>query len=474
MHLNELSLIDYVDKIKAKKLSAEEGARYFIDRIKKDERNAVLEVFEKSALVRAIEIDKRIKEGKKPGRLAGAPIIIKDNILYKDHIVSAASKMLESFVAPFSATVVEKLLSEDAIILGRSNMDEFSMGGSGEKSAFGPTHNAHRMGYISGGSSGGSAVAVAAGLCVASLGTDTGGSVRSPASYNGIFGIKPTYGTVSRSGVIAYASSLEQAGPFCKTAEDTRLMLDVIRGKDIMDATSIDMQKPSRKADIKKLKIGYVKEVWQHKDKIADFDKYQKLFDFYKKHGAEIKEISIKNLDLVLPAYYIIATAEATSNLARFDGVKYASAAKYPQSLNDLYKRTRSEFFGKEVKRRIMLGNFVLSSGFYDAYYGKAKTVQAAITKEFEKAFEEVDLMLMPIMLSDAYKIGEKGAKDPVEMYLEDIFTITANIIGAPALAIPFEKGRNGLPIGFQLLAAHFNEEALFEAAKLFKEGTKC
>ena len=475
MEFDKLTIKEYANKIKNKEFSAEEGVKFFVQRIKEDKHNAVLEVF-KDAIDQAKAVDKKVLKGEKLGRLAGVPIIIKDNILFYGHIASAGSKMLEKFNAPYSSTIVNKMLAEDAIIIGRANMDEFGMGSTGENSEYGATHNAYKMGCVAGGSSSGSAVAVAAGLCVAAIGTDTGASVRAPASYNGLFAIKPTYGSTSRYGIVAYASGLEQAGAVCKTAEDTELLQSIISGEDEFDGTLKCCEVIKKQFDIKKLKIGYVKEIWKNKEVIQDFDKFQKLFDWFKSQGAEIKEISIPHLDLCLPAYYIIAMAEATSNLSRYDGVKYTSAVEGSKNLDELYKKTRSKFFGEEVRRRITLGNFVLSSGYFDQYYGKAKKIQSALKQEFIDSLTEVDCLLLPITLSDALNIGEKTT-DPLEMYMEDLFTVPANVTGVPALAIPFEKGRKGLPIGFQMLGAHFNDSLLFEVAKYFEKnngGVKC
>jgi aspartyl-tRNA(Asn)/glutamyl-tRNA(Gln) amidotransferase subunit A len=404
--------------------------------------------------------------------LAGAPIIIKDNILYEGHRASAGSKMLENFVAPYSATIVEKMISEDAVILGRANMDEFAMGTTGENSAFGATLNALDDTCVAGGSSSGSAVAVAAGLCLGAIGTDTGGSVRVPAVNNGVAGIKPTYGTVSRYGIVAYASGLEQAGAICKTAADVELLQNAISGQDGQDATLLPEVAFDAKFDISKLKVGFIGEVRKYKDKIQGFEKYEALLEWYRASGATVKDVSMPLLDLCLPVYYIIAAAEMTSNLARFDGVKYTTAAKDAETIGDLYVKTRTRYFGKEVKRRIMLGNFVLSSGYFDAYYGKAKKVQNAVRESFKKAFEGVDCIIMPVSNSDAVKLGEK-INDPVEMYLIDIFTVTANVAGVPSLALPFDTGKKGLPIGYQLIGPHHSEPFLYSVAKFFEKGVR-
>ena len=458
---------EYVKSLKNKEFTATEKIRFYENKIKSDKHNAVLEFFP-SAYELAKVVDDKIAKGAKLGCLAGVPIIIKDNILYDGHIASAGSKMLEKFVAPYSSTIVEKLLAEDAIIIGRANMDEFAMGTTGENSAFGATLNALSDKCVAGGSSSGSAVAVAAGLCLGAIGTDTGGSVRVPAVNNGMFGIKPTYATVSRYGIVAFASGLEQAGAICKTAEDTELLQSVISGKDNFDGTLLNTPFNKANFDITTLRIGVIKEIENYKDIIQDYDKHHKLLEWFKTAGATIKEISMPHLDLCLPTYYIIATAEATSNLGRFDGVKYTS---HDTNLTD----TRTKFFGEEVKRRIMLGNFVLSSGYFDAYYGKAKKVQSAVRSVFVKAFDDVDCIIIPVTLSDANKLGEKTT-NPVEMYLIDLFTVSANIAGVPALAVPFEKGKKGLPIGFQILGKHFDDKLLFEIAKYFEinGGAKC
>jgi len=446
-------LIEYVKSIKAKEFTATDGVKKFIAKIRADKHNAILEVFEKSALEQARIIDDKIKKGEKVGKLAGAPIIIKDNILYKGHIASAASKMLEKFVAPYNATIVNKMLAENAIILGRANMDEFAMGTTGENSAFGATQNAINPEHVAGGSSSGSAVAVALELCVAAIGTDTGGSVRCPAAYNGLYAIKPTYGTISRYGLIAFASSLDQAGPICKTARDTKLMFEVLHGKDENDGTTFDYVPATKDFDIKKLRIGRV-------DGIPYPDNYNKVFDFYKQKGATIVNIKIKNLDLSLPAYYIIAPAEVCSNLGRFDGVKYTS------SLNDLVK-TRTQFFGKEVKRRIQLGNYVLSSGYFDAYYGKARKIQSSLKREFARAYEKCDCIIIPVTTGEAPKLNSVTS-NPMDMYLIDLFTVTANIVGVPAMTVPFDVGAQGLPIGFQIMGKPFDENTLFALAEVY------
>jgi aspartyl-tRNA(Asn)/glutamyl-tRNA(Gln) amidotransferase subunit A len=464
--MDELTIIEYVAAIKKKEFSAADGVKFFTAKIKKDHRNAVLEVF-KSAAEQSKIIDEKIAAGKKVGRLCGAPIIIKDNILYRGHGAGAASKMLNDFVSPYTSTIVQKMLDEDAIILGRANMDEFAMGTTGETSFRGATLNALDDKFVAGGSSSGSAVAVAAGLCLGAIGTDTGGSIRCPAAWNGLYSLKPTYGTVSRFGIIAFASSLDQAGPICKTVDDTALLLDVIRGRDpLHDATSIEFT-PTK--DKKVTRVGYVKQVWEHGKTIKNFDEYEALFAKLKARGIEIVPVSIDNIDIALATYYIIAPAEAASNLARFDGVRYTFAPKEPKDLSDLYKTTRTEGFGSEVKRRINLGNYVLSSGYFDAFYNKARRVQTELKKQFDDVFKKCDLIIIPTTTDDAPRVGEKF-DDPVANYLIDLFTVVANIVGTPALACPFSKGSNGLPTGLQIMGNRMDENAMVDFAKFLNE----
>jgi len=468
-----LSLTEFVEGIKSKKFTAVDGVKYYEKKIKSDHRNAVIEVFS-DAITRAKMIDEKVKKGEPLGRLAGAPIIIKDNILYVGHIASAASKMLQNFVAPYTATIVEKMLAEDAIILGRANMDEFAMGTTGDTSTYGIALNAKSDAHVAGGSSSGSASAVGADLCVAAIGTDTGGSIRCPAAWNGLYSLKPTYGTVSRYGIIAFASSLDQAGPICKTAADTALLLSVIRGKDKHDATSLEFKPVSSSAlggargGTPRLKIGYIKEVFAHGDQIKDFKKYQTLFEKLKSDGHEIVDISVENIDLALATYYIIAPAEAASNLARFDGVRYTSAPKNPIDLNDLYMKTRTDFFGDEVKRRINLGNYVLSSGYFDAFYNRAKAVQNALRRDFARAFEKCDIVIIPTTPDEAPKVGQKFT-NRVEMMLIDLFTVTANIVGCPALCVPFGVGPTGMPMGAQIMGKNFSDDFLLSVADLVR-----
>lgn len=466
MDFSKLSIEEIHDGVVAQKFTSVQVLKYFISQCEKyKDLNAIIEVFS-DCLDKAREVDEKIASGKKVGKLAGVPVAIKDNIMYKGHRVSCASKFMKDFIAPYSATIVEKLLQEDAIIFARTNMDEFAMGGSTEKSYYGACHNAIDPLFVAGGSSGGSAVAVAKGLTPVAIGTDTGGSIRQPASFNGIVGIKPTYGSVSRYGIIAYASSLDQASPLAKTTEDCKYVFDIIAGKDSKDLTTI--AKKTTFVARKKYKIGVCKQILEslekmkgYKNFISAIQKAQEFFDFV--------YVDVKHLPNVLACYYIIAPAEAASNLARFDAVKYGTRNDNTKTLKDVYVKSRSDGFGKEVKRRIMLGNYVLSSGYFDAYYNKAKKLQNLIKHEFTKAFEECDAIILPTTPYTAFKIDEK-MQDPVTMYLEDLFTVPANIAGIPAISVPYAKAENGLPLGMQFLAKHRDDDMLFDLAEKFMQ----
>ncbi len=465
MDFSKLSLIEIRDGIASGKFTSEEVVKFFIAQCEaKKSLNAVVEIFY-DAVDKAKEVDKKIKNHEKVGVLAGVPIAIKDNILYKGKKMGCASKFLQNFVAPYTSTVVEKLLSEDAVILGRTNMDEFAMGSSCENTCYGVCHNAIDPEYVAGGSSGGSASAVAAGLVPCALGTDTGGSIRQPASLNGVVGLKPTYGTVSRYGIVAFASSLDQASPICKTVEDCQLVLKVIAGKDIHDSTTIDNKMTS--VHKSKYTLGICRQVMQEAKSTQGGEEFykliQKLGDIF-----DIVQVDIPHIQNSLACYYIIAPAEATSNLARFDGVKYTVRSEGAKDLESVYVQSRSEGFGREVKRRIMLGNYVLSSGYFDAYYNKAKRVQKLIKREFNEAFSHCDCILMPTTAGTTFKIGEK-LSDPIAMYKEDLFTVPANIVGVPAISVPYAKiGK--FPLGAQLYANDLNEDVMFEVAKIVEK----
>ena len=467
-NFENLTEISIIEKIKTKQISCKELVEYYISRIEKfKHKNAVLEVFD-DAIENAKKVDELVKNNSNLPPLIGVPILIKDNILYKDKISSCGSKFMQNYKAQYNATVIEKLISAGVIILGRTNMDEFAMGGSCENSAFGPCLNAFDDERVSGGSSGGSAVAVALDMCAFALGSDTGGSIRQPASFNGLVGIKPTYGRVSRYGICAYASSFDQVSPITKTVEDNALILGIIAGKDKKDETSLPDEVPNYlsflKNDIKNLRVGILKEIKNLIDKSDYKNKYENILKFFKNQGAEIKEFSVPFYELSLPVYYTLSCAEAASNLGRFDGVKFTSRSENADDLDSVFINSRTENFGKEVKRRIMLGNFVLSSGFYDAYYMKAMRVRKSLQTQFKEIFEKCDVIICPTTFGEAFKTGEKTL-NPVEMYLEDMFTPIANIVGNPAISVPFGKGKNGLPLGVQLLADNLNEATLYNVS---------
>jgi len=434
---------------------------------KNEEFNIFLEVYD-DVLEQAKRADIMIKEGK-GSILTGVPIAIKDNILIAGKKVSSASKMLENYKASYDAFVIKKLKKAGVVLIGRTNMDEFAMGGSTENSAYGPVKNPINSSYVPGGSSGGSAAAVASGMALGALGSDTGGSIRTPASFCGLVGMKPTYGITSRFGLTSMASSLDQIGPFAKTAEDARIIFENIRGKDEMDSTSVSLDEfkitPSKKI------IGVPWNLVNGEGvDLKVQENFKQSIEKLKKLGFKIKDIYIKNLDIALAIYYIIMPAEASTNLSRFDGVRYGLHKDGKNLLED-YLLTRGAGFGKEVRRRILLGTYVLSAGYYDAYYGKAQIVREVLRKEFIRVFQDVDLIVTPTAPFVAWKIGEKS--DPLSMYLADIFTVTANIVGVPAISIPsgfvLVEGKK-LPLGIQFMAPHGGENLLFEVGKKFEE----
>ena len=433
--------------------------------------NAFLEVFESSALAQALVIDEKIKSGTE-GKLAGVIVGLKDNICYKGHKVSASSKILEGFESLYSATVVERLIAEDAIIIGRLNCDEFAMGSSNENSAFGNVLNPLNNSCVPGGSSGGAAAAVAAGLCHVTLGSDTGGSIRQPASFTGTVGLKPTYGRVSRYGLIAYASSFDQIGPITKTVQDAALILEVISGKDKHDNTCSSEKVESYSSqinEIKKYKIAYIKECVEAEG--IDSEVKQIILnqiETLKSLGHSVEAISFPYLDYLVPTYYVLTTAEASSNLSRFSGIHYGHRTQITSDLENTYKKSRSEGFGKEVKRRIMLGTFVLSSGYYDAYYSKGQKVRRIIHEKTKDIFKTFDFILTPSTPGTAFEFGKNSA-DPIKMYLEDIFTVQANIAGIPAISVPCGNHSNGLPVGLQLMCNYFEESKLLNLASKIK-----
>ncbi|MFI3229627.1 MAG: Asp-tRNA(Asn)/Glu-tRNA(Gln) amidotransferase subunit GatA [Bacillota bacterium] len=461
MDYNKLSVKEIAEKIASRDLKSYDVVRYFVQKCEENMAlNAVVEIFYDS-LDRAKEIDAQLDSGKKLGALAGVPIAIKDNILYTGHKASCGSAFLVDFVAPYSATIVEKLLNAGAVIIGRTNMDEFAMGGSTENSIHGVCHNAVNNNHVAGGSSGGSAVAVAAGLVPCAIGTDTGGSIRQPASFNGVVGIKPTYGTVSRYGIVAYASSLDQASPIAKSVSDCRYVLEILAGKDVNDGTTIVNPLDSIKKDT--IKLGVCKQIMDAYKAMPQYSDFMAGVERLKER-CEIVEVDMPHITNTLACYYIIAPAEATSNLARFDGIKYTARSEKARDLESVYIESRTEGFGKEVKRRIMLGNYVLSSGYFDAYYNKAKSVQKLIRKEFDTVFNTCDALVLPTTPGEAFAIGEKIG-DPIAMYMEDLFTVPANIAGVPAISIPYGVGAKGLPLGMQFMAMRGNDGMLCDIA---------
>lgn len=445
--------------------------KIYLDNIKnQSDLNAFLQVYESEALEQAEIIDNKIKEGS-AGKLAGLVIAIKDVICIKDKIVSCGSKILENFISLYDATVIKKLKENDALIIGKTNMDEFAMGSSNENSAYGIVKNPLDKTKVPGGSSGGSAVAVAANLSTTSLGSDTGGSIRQPASFCGIFGLKPTYGRVSRFGLVAYASSFDTIGPFANSAYDIAAVLEVIAGYDPNDSTSANIPVPEYTKlldkNISNIRIGLPKEYLGKGLSPEIRELIENKIDFLKSKGAIIKSISLPHTEYTIATYYILTTAEASSNLARYDGARYGFRDKSAKDLESLYTLSRSKGFGTEVKRRIMLGTFVLSAGYYDAYYKKAQRVRRLIKEDFDKAFSEVDCILTPTTPTTAFGIGEK-TDDPLTMYLSDIYTVSANLVGIPGINIPIGKDKNGLPIGMQLLGKQFDEQTILKISDLF------
>lgn len=469
-----MKIRDMRKALDSKEISAKELAQTYFERIKKydDKVKSFITVTEEKALEQAEKAQGIIDKGEAKA-LTGIPVAVKDNICTEGVKTTCASKMLENFVPPYNATVMEKLDAENIVMLGKTSMDEFAMGGSTQTSAFAKTKNPYDLDRVPGGSSGGSAAAVAAGLAPVALGTDTGGSIRQPASYCGVVGLKPTYGSVSRYGLVAFASSLDQIGPLGKCVKDVAMVQSAIVGHDKYDATSSYREYPDfaadLKADVKGLRIGIPKEYFG--EGIDPFVK-QSVMNAVKeleKQGATVKEISLPSTDYALSSYYIISSAEASSNLARFDGVRYGFRAEEYDGLVDMYERTRSEGFGDEVKRRIMLGTFVLSSGFYDAYYKKAKLVQKRIMQEFASQFADVDVIATPTVPSTAFKIGE-NTDDPLKMYANDVCTVTVNIAGLPAISIPCAYDDKGLPVGMQLIGGKFTEQRLLNTAYAYEQ----
>ncbi|NLX70205.1 MAG: Asp-tRNA(Asn)/Glu-tRNA(Gln) amidotransferase subunit GatA [Clostridiales bacterium] len=477
MQLHEYTISELSSLISKKEISIPELTRHMLDRIEKLEPKlgCYISIVEDKAMEQAAKVQSMLNDGVLNSPLAGIPMGIKDNICTDGIPTTCASKMLSNFIPPYNAYVVKKLYDSGAVLLGKLNMDEFAMGSSTESSYFKMTKNPWDTERVPGGSSGGSAAAVVAGEAIYALGSDTGGSIRQPASFCGCVGLKPTYGLVSRFGLVAYASSLDQIGPITKIVTDGTLVLNAIAGHDPMDLTSSRRVQPDyTKAlinDVKGMKIGLPREFV---DDGVDKDVRNAILNAVKVFadlGAECVEISIPVMEYVVPAYYIIALAEASSNLARYDGIKFGYRASEPEDILDFCMRTRSEGFGTEVKRRILLGTYVLSSGYYDAYYKKALKARAIITREFNKAFEKCDIIIGPVSPTTAYKIGEK-INDPVQMYMEDIFTVPVNIAGLPAMSIPCGFDSKSLPIGLQLIGKRFDEPTIIRAAYTFEKNT--
>jgi len=477
MKLYESTVHELVDKLEKGEVTSEEIVRSYFDRIKEKDGQvkAYVSTLEEQAIAKAKQVDEDRKAGKKLGKFAGIPIGIKDNMCITGTRTTCSSKMLENFVAPYDATVIEKLNEEDMIYLGKLNMDEFAMGGSTENSAFFPTCNPWDLNTVPGGSSGGSAAAVAADMAPWTLGSDTGGSIRQPASFCGIVGLKPTYGLVSRFGLVAFASSLDQIGPLTKDVTDSAMLLNLIAGHDPKDTTSLDVAKKDYTAslvnDVKGMKIGLPKEYIGEGTDPEVKEENLKVAKKYEELGATVEECSLDVGKYASAVYYIIACAEASSNLGRFDGIRYGYRTENFENLKDIYKNSRSEGFGPEVKRRILLGTYVLSSGYYDAYYKKAQKVRTLIRNAYSELFEKYDLLLTPVSPTTAFKINERN-NDPLQMYMADICTVPVNIGGLPGMSIPCEVDSKGLPIGFQLIAKPFDEETIFRAAYTYEQNT--
>lgn len=467
------SYSNYKEKLKLlknKDISLEENIKWFFTLIEKQKNlNAFNFVFEDS-IIDAAKIEKKIFDGNH-GKLAGLVIAVKDVIAIKNKPLTCSSNILRNFNSIYNATIIEKLISEDAVIIGKTNCDEFAMGSSNENSAFGNVLNPINLEYVPGGSSGGSAAAVAAKLCDVAIGTDTGGSIRQPASFCGVYGIKPTYGRVSRYGLTAFASSFDTIGAFANNIFDLALVMEVISGKDDYDATSVDSDVLNFSENLysnKKFRIGLPVEYFSEGLDAEIKSLIDNKILLLKRNGFEVISISLPHTEFAIATYYILTTAEASTNLARFDGIHYGHRSKAASNLNEIYELSRTEAFGDEVKRRIMLGTFVLSSGYYDAYYNKAQRVRRLIKNDFDNAFSKVDLILTPTSPTTAFKIGDKK-NNPLEMYLSDIYTTSANLAGIPAMNIPIGTHSNGLPAGMQLMANQFEESTLFQAANILE-----
>ena len=474
MDIMSLTAVELGKKIKAKEISVTEATQTYLDQIEKVENDvhSYVTIDKEGALKRAEEVQKMIDDGTLLSPLAGVPVAIKDNMCTKGMRTTCSSKILEDFVPTFTSEAVLNLEKAGAVIIGKTNMDEFAMGSTTETSYYGVTRNPWNLGHVPGGSSGGSCAAVAAGECAYALGSDTGGSIRQPSSFCGVTGIKPTYGTVSRYGLIAYGSSLDQIGPIAKDVTDCATILETIASHDVKDSTSVEREYDFTSAltdDVKGIKIGIPRDYFG--DGLSADVKEQILnaVKVLEEKGAVVEEFDLSLVKYAIPAYYIIADAEASSNLARFDGVKYGYRTEEYEGLHNMYKKTRSEGFGAEVKRRIMLGSFVLSSGYYDAYYLKALRTKALIKQEFDKAFAKYDMIVAPAAPTTAPELG-KSLSDPMKMYLSDIYTISVNLAGLPGISIPVGKDSKGLPVGMQLIGDCFQEKKIIQAAYTFEQ----
>jgi aspartyl-tRNA(Asn)/glutamyl-tRNA(Gln) amidotransferase subunit A len=473
MQVSSLTIESVRNGLLARKFSARELAQEALRfaQAENAKTNAYLRLSPERALAAAQSVDEKLALGEEPGPLAGVPLAIKDVIVTKGLTTTCASRLLEKYVPPYDATAVARLERAGGVILGKTNCDEFAMGSSNENSAFGPVRNPLALDRVPGGSSGGSAAAVAQGTAVAALGSDTGGSIRQPASFCGIAGVTPTYGRVSRYGLTAFASSLDHIGPLARTVRDAATILRVIAGRDRADSTSADAPVPDYAAaldgKVAGLKIGLPKEYL--KDLTSETGNLiARGVDVLRKLGCQVRDISLPTTDYAIAAYYIIATAEASSNLARYDGVRYSMRSPNSPTLADMYRHTRGEGFGAECKRRIMLGTYVLSAGYYDAYYLKAQKVRALIARDFNEAFQSVDAIVAPVSPFPAFRLGEK-VDDPLAMYLSDIYTITGSLAGIPCMSVPCGKTAEGLPVGMQVLTRHFNETTMFRLADAFE-----
>ncbi len=473
--VNQLPAYELLAKISKGEVTSTQVVESLFEQIEENDRqiNAYLLLLKSEALEKARQVDEKVARGEKVGKLAGIPVAVKDNICTKGIRTTCGSKILENFVPPYDATVIQRLKAADAVLVGKTNMDEFAMGSSTETSYFGVTKNPYAPDRVPGGSSGGSAAALAAGEAVVALGSDTGGSIRQPASFCGVVGLKPTYGRVSRFGLVAYASSLDQIGPMARNVRDCALLLGVIAGHDPRDSTSADVSVPDYLSalgkEIRGLKIGlpreYFAEGLEEEVKSTLLSAVKQLQD----QGAEVEEVTLPHTEYAIATYYLLATAEASANLARYDGVRYGFRVENPANLDQMYKCTRSQGFGTEVKRRIMLGTYALSAGYYDAYYLKAQKVRTLIMQDFQQALQRVDVLVTPTSPTVAFKLGEK-IDDPLQMYLSDIYTISANLAGIPGLSVPCGLSSQGLPIGIQILGKHFDEETVLRVAYVIEQ----